>query len=77
MLTNQNGKETGKTEISCPPQHQAQWGSSQTGSQNSSQFYLPFGLAVNTLHTEGLDFCLRARHQSNIGHLCSLEYWSM
>lgn len=35
---------------------------------NSSQFYLPFGLAVNTLHTEGLDFCLHARHQSNMGH---------
>lgn len=68
MLTNQKGKETGKMQTSCPPQRQARWEWSLTGSQTPASFTLPLGLAVNTLHTEGLELCLHARHQSNIGH---------
>lgn len=67
MVTNQKGKETGKLQTSCPPQHQAQWEWCLNGSQNPDSFGLPaLVLAVNTLHTEGLYLCLHAEH--HIGH---------
>ncbi|KAJ7399321.1 hypothetical protein BTVI_116134 [Pitangus sulphuratus] len=39
----------------------------ETGPQTPDDSTLPLGLAVKTLHTEGLDLHLHARHQSNIG----------